>query len=169
LVFAGYRAELGTGSIARESSESEGSYAETMSTGPTTRIPPSSGRLQEEGSAAPDAQILVISTLIALAIVAGGSPLRNDYPSSVNVISRDSSPRSLRKDHRHRRWPVNARQHLGLICMPAAGAQGLIPDRPRPSFPVPWDTDPQVRQACSDPHDLRRREFGLELRRPKCA
>src|SRR5580704_2060376 len=81
LVFAGYRAEVGTGSVARGSSE--GSDARATGAGPRMGIPPSSDRYQEESSAS-DAQILVISTLIALAIVADESPPRNDCPASVN-------------------------------------------------------------------------------------
>ena len=81
LVFAGYRAEVGTGSVARGSSE--GSDARAISAGPRMGIPPSSDRYQEESSAS-DAQILVISPLIALAIVADESPPRNDCAALVN-------------------------------------------------------------------------------------
>jgi hypothetical protein len=73
LVFAAYRAEVGTGSAARGSSE--GSDARAISAGPRIGIPPSSERHHEENSAS-DAQILVISTLIALAIVADESTPR---------------------------------------------------------------------------------------------
>jgi hypothetical protein len=81
LVFAGYRAEVGTGSVARGSSE--GSDARAISAGPRMGIPRSSDPLQEESSAS-DAQILVISTLIALAIVADESLPRSDCAASVN-------------------------------------------------------------------------------------
>jgi hypothetical protein len=81
LVFAGYRAEVGTGSVARGSSE--GSDARAISAGPRMGIPPSSDRHQQESSAS-DAQILVISTLIALAIVADETLPRNDCAASVN-------------------------------------------------------------------------------------
>jgi hypothetical protein len=50
---------------------------------PRMGIPPSSERHHEESSAS-DAQILVISTLIALAIVADESPPRNDCAALVN-------------------------------------------------------------------------------------
>lgn len=81
LVFAGYRAEVGTGSVARGSSE--GSDARAISAGPRMGIPRSSDPLQEESSAS-DAQIFVISTLIALAIVADESLPRNDCATMVN-------------------------------------------------------------------------------------
>ena len=81
LVFAAYRAEVATGSVARGSSE--GSDARSIGAGPRMDIRRSSDRPQQESSAS-DAQILVISTLIALAIVANESPPRNDCPASVN-------------------------------------------------------------------------------------
>jgi hypothetical protein len=81
LVFAGYRAEVGTGSVARGSSE--GSDARAISDGPRMGIPRSSDRHREDGSAS-DAQILVISTLMALAIIADESPPRNHCATMVN-------------------------------------------------------------------------------------
>jgi hypothetical protein len=81
LVFAAYRAEVGTGSVARGSSE--GSDAGAISAGPRMGIPRSSDRHREESSAS-DAQILVISTLIALAIVADESLPRSDCATMVN-------------------------------------------------------------------------------------
>ena len=81
LVFAGYRAAVRTGSFARGSSG--GSYAGAISAGPRMGIPRSSDPLQE-GSSASDAQILVISTLMAVAIVADESLPRSDRAASVN-------------------------------------------------------------------------------------
>jgi hypothetical protein len=78
LIFAGYRAEIGTGSVAR--GDSEGSYAKAR------RL---ASRVQQRTH-----KILDIGTLIALAIVADGSPLRSDCAASVDVITRDDNPGS---------------------------------------------------------------------------
>lgn len=81
LVFAGYTAEVGTGSVARGSSE--GSYAGAISASPRMGIPRSSDRKWEDSSAS-DAQILAITTLLALAIIGSESPPRNDCATTVN-------------------------------------------------------------------------------------
>ena len=81
LVFAGYRAAVGTGSVARGSGG--GSYAGAISAGPRIGIPRSSDRQREESSAS-DAQIFVISTLMALAIIADEPPPRNHCATMVN-------------------------------------------------------------------------------------
>jgi hypothetical protein len=75
LVYAGYRIETETESGERDSSD--GSYAMANSAGPTKHAPTSPYQPEQESSAA-DAQILLVGTLLALAMVADAVPVQND-------------------------------------------------------------------------------------------
>ena len=96
LVFAGYSAEVGTGSVARDSSG--GSYARAVNAGPWMGIPRSSDQHQEESSAS-DAQILVISTLIALALA--NCRQRSITAERLRGISQLSQPGTVTPDRLH--------------------------------------------------------------------
>jgi hypothetical protein len=74
LVF-GYRIEIVTESVERGSSE--GSDATANGAGQTKHVPVSPS-LPAEESSAEDAQILLVGTLLALAIVADAIPVQND-------------------------------------------------------------------------------------------
>ena len=74
LVF-GYRIEIVTDPVKRGSSE--GSYATANGAGQTKHVPVSPS-LPAEESSAEDAQILLVGTLLALAIVADAIPVQND-------------------------------------------------------------------------------------------
>jgi hypothetical protein len=74
-VFAGYGIEVGTEAVERGGSDSP--YATENSGSSTKHAPPSSDQSEQESSAA-DAQILLVGTLLALAIVADAIPVQND-------------------------------------------------------------------------------------------
>ena len=83
LVFAGYRIVGGTRSIERRYSQNL--PATTYSAGPMNRIPEPADQPEEMGSGA-DAQIFLVGTLVALAIVAALPPHNNARHRS-DVIS----------------------------------------------------------------------------------
>ena len=91
MVFAGYRVAIETGRVARD--HSEDFRAAANGAGATTLIRASSDQAEEEVPA-PDTEILLVGTLIALAIVAEGLPLRNDCAASINAAAPDGRPRS---------------------------------------------------------------------------
>jgi hypothetical protein len=90
LIFAGYRAELRTVSVARGA---EALYDNVNSTVPPTRIPAPSAQPEEELCAG-DTEGLLVGTLIALSIIAEALSRRNRSTASIDGTDPQGHTRS---------------------------------------------------------------------------
>jgi hypothetical protein len=88
-VVAGYTVAVGTGSVTRGGGDDF--HAAVNRAGPTSRIPASSESTEELSA---DTETLLVSALIALAMVAAASPSPNDCAPSVNVTVPNDHHRS---------------------------------------------------------------------------
>jgi hypothetical protein len=80
-VVAGYTVAVGPGSVTRGGGDDF--HAAVNGAGPTSRIPTSSESTEELST---DTETLLVSALIALAMVAAASPSPNDCAPSVNAM-----------------------------------------------------------------------------------
>jgi hypothetical protein len=91
LIFAGYRAELGTVSVARGD---ETLHANVNNIGPPTRIPASSDQSEEEGLSTADTEVFLVETLIELAIIADTLSRWNRCAASIDGTDPQGHTRS---------------------------------------------------------------------------